>query len=51
MNNKIDIIIDNIIDNNIKDEKSIKFKEFCIQRRIEYKLKTTKLPKYIPFTY
>jgi hypothetical protein len=25
------------------------FKEFCIQKRLDYKLKTTKLPKYIPF--
>ncbi len=29
-------------------DKNKKFKEFCIQKRLDFKLKTTKLPKYIP---
>lgn len=24
------------------------FKEYCIKKRLDFKLKTTKLPKYVP---
>jgi CRISPR/Cas system CMR-associated protein Cmr5 small subunit len=48
-NENINNIIKNIIKNiDNKEDKNITFKEFCIKRRIDFKLKTTKLPKYLP---
>jgi hypothetical protein len=32
-------------------DKNKQFKEYCIKRRLDYKLKTTKLPKYIPLPF
>ena len=54
INNEIIDINNEIIDINnqtidINRKKLLKeFKEFCIKKRLDYKLKTTKLPKYIP---
>jgi hypothetical protein len=39
-----------IYENNI-EYKRILFKEYIIQKKLDYKLKTTKLPKYIPLPF